>query len=632
MMKDKMGILSRTISLLIALAISFNVFLGMPVISFAKTPESLIVNLKNNVEINDLLENLDVEEDSIDILYEKANIIKIDNISGQDYQKITSSSLVKNYEEDKKYPVQLDATIPTIDTLAKDLKSLALRDSFDYNKAEQVNSSGKNAVVVGIIDTGIHTDYTDYNRFYNTNDLPGDGIDNDKNGYIDDYSGWNFFENESRFQNYAHKTYGGMHGTNVASVISKIAPNVKLIDLSIVSADGKWISESAFIAAINYADKMGVNLINMSLGVPFQSQSTQDTLNAYHGLFVVSAGNDSGNLTNSSMPQFKNLSINTLIRVGALDRDNYGIASYSTYSNSLVDIAVKGTYMCTDLSGSVWYQRAFNGTSCAAAVATGLLSLLKSESPELSNIEIKNKLFGTAEKTIKTPDNRSINYGAKFKYGRLNLYKLIKANNSAPYYLDGSNADTNLSISKPSIPFKDVPKDSKFYKAIEYIYKKGIAKGTSATKFSPNSALTRKAFVTFLWRAHGKPKVTKKTPFKDVPKTGDVGKAIKWAYSKGIIKGTSKTKFSPNKKISRQAMVLMLVRYEKKFKKTIVNKNSSKTFADNNKIAKSYKSAINLTYRQGLLLVSGDNIRPKSNATRAEVAYALHALMTGKKK
>ena len=438
-MKDKISKKSRIITLLISLAIFFNVFAGMPpVFAMEKVPDSLIINAKDKASIEDLKEELNVDDAQVEVLYDKANIIKIDNISHEDYQTIKESDAVTSYQEDKLYPVETETNIPPINTMEDDLKSLGVRDSFDYNKNQQINYSGDNNIIVGVIDTGIDSRFTDYKRFYNTKEIPNNGIDDDGNGYVDDFSGWNFFEKESRYQNYTHLNYGGLHGTSVASIIGGqgnnglpkgIAPNVRIADLSIISADGQWVSDSALISAVNYADKMGIGIINMSLGVPFDGKAVEEALNNYKGIFIISAGNDGKNLSASTMGQFRDLNINTLIRVGALDRDNYGIASYTTYSNSLVDVATKGTCQAADFDGVYWKQKTFSGASCAAAVTSGLMALLKSKNQTFTNVQLKNKLLDTSDKAITTPDNRYINYGAKFKYGRVNPYKLVETGN-----------------------------------------------------------------------------------------------------------------------------------------------------------------------------------------------------------
>ena len=399
-MKDKMGIFSRTISLLIAVAMSFNVFVGMPVISFAQTPESLIVNIKNNANIEDLIEKLDIEEDAVDILYEDANIIKIDNISGQDYQTIKSSPLVKNCEEDKKFPVQLDATIPTIDTAQKDLKSLAVRDSFDYNKSEQINSNGKNSIVVGIIDTGIHTDYTDYNRFYNTKDLPINGIDDDGNGYIDDVYGYDFVNNN------ANPMDDNGHGTHVAGILGAVGNNgvgiagvnwnVRIMPVKMLGANGEG-STAAAINAINYAKRMGADIMSCSWAISAKSQALSDAITQTNALFVAAAGNggvDKIGDNNDVEPQYPaSFGYSNVISVTSVNSADV-LSSSANYGQKSVNVASPGvdiwsTYLTS--KGSPYLQK--SGTSMATPFVSGIAGLMLAVNPSLSPSQLKSLII-----------------------------------------------------------------------------------------------------------------------------------------------------------------------------------------------------------------------------------------------
>ena len=110
-------------------------------------------------------------------------------------------------------------------------------------------------------------------------------------------------------------------------------------------------------------------------------------------------------------------------------------------------------------------------------------------------------------------------------------------------------------------PFTDVDASASYYKAVMWAYTNGIVKGTSATTFSPNADCTRGQFALMLYRLAGKPDVTGlSNPFTDVKKSDAYYKAVLWAYSEGVIKGTSATKFSPGSPITRGQIVTMLYR------------------------------------------------------------------------
>ena len=110
-------------------------------------------------------------------------------------------------------------------------------------------------------------------------------------------------------------------------------------------------------------------------------------------------------------------------------------------------------------------------------------------------------------------------------------------------------------------PFKDVPADAYYTKAVLWAVENGITNGKSRTKFGVGDPCTREQVVTFLWRAEGKPgHETAENPFKDVSETSYSYDAILWAVENGITKGTSKTKFSPTNTCTRGEVVTFLYR------------------------------------------------------------------------
>ena len=111
-------------------------------------------------------------------------------------------------------------------------------------------------------------------------------------------------------------------------------------------------------------------------------------------------------------------------------------------------------------------------------------------------------------------------------------------------------------------PFEDVKESKYYYKAVLWAAETGVTLGTSKTKFSPDDGCTRAQTVTFLWRFAGKPEPTASTnPFEDVPEGAYYTKAVLWAAETGVTLGTSKTKFSPNKRCTRGEIVTFLWRY-----------------------------------------------------------------------
>ena len=111
-----------------------------------------------------------------------------------------------------------------------------------------------------------------------------------------------------------------------------------------------------------------------------------------------------------------------------------------------------------------------------------------------------------------------------------------------------------------AMPFADVPASSYYYKAVLWAVESGVTKGTSATLFSPEENCTRGQIVTFLWRSEKSPAANGDNPFADVAADAYYAKAVLWAVSAGITKGTSSTAFSPEESCTRAQIVTFLWR------------------------------------------------------------------------
>ena len=109
-------------------------------------------------------------------------------------------------------------------------------------------------------------------------------------------------------------------------------------------------------------------------------------------------------------------------------------------------------------------------------------------------------------------------------------------------------------------PFRDVPKDAYYRKAVLWAAGEGITSGTSATTFRPNATVTRAQTVTFLWRWEGEPEADQRSGFRDVPAGQYYSEAVSWAVEAGITNGTGTTTFSPGQTCTRAQIVTFLWR------------------------------------------------------------------------
>ncbi len=118
-------------------------------------------------------------------------------------------------------------------------------------------------------------------------------------------------------------------------------------------------------------------------------------------------------------------------------------------------------------------------------------------------------------------------------------------------------------VSPTKIAFTDLRQD--WYKdAVAWAVTKGITKGTSDTTFSPDLDCTREQVVTFLWQAAKSPEpTTAENPFTDVKEDTPYYKAILWAAENGITTGVGNGKFDPSGTVTRRDFVTFLYRMQK---------------------------------------------------------------------
>ena len=170
--------------------------------------------------------------------------------------------------------------------------------------------------------------------------------------------------------------------------------------------------------------------------------------------------------------------------------------------------------------------------------------------------------------------------------------------------------------------FDDVKNDSQFYYVpVYWAVEQKITKGTSEKLFSPGESCTRAQVVTFLWRAAGEPEPAKTVnPFQDVKADAYYCKAVAWAVEKGITKGTSADKFSPDATCTRAQIVTFLYRAEG----TPEIAKKSKPFHDVDE-GQYYADAVAWAVENGVTTgKSADTFAPNATCTRAEVVTFLY--------
>ncbi|TWD92408.1 pre-peptidase [Neobacillus bataviensis] len=262
-------------------------------------------------------------------------------------------------------------------------------------------TKGSTSVVIGVIDTGVDINHPDLKAqiWKNPGEVSGDGIDNDKNGYIDDVNGWDFYNQDNTVFDAGD---GDEHGTHVSGTIAGtantigvigLAPNVKIMPLKFLGPDGGYTSDA--ILAVNYAKAKGVKITNNSWGGGEFSQALYDAINNSNSLFLAAAGNDGTN--NDAEPHYpSNYDLPNIISVAAIDNTG-NLADFSNYGATTVDIAAPGVDILSsvppffgDYTDAYDY---FSGTSMATPHVTGEAALILSKNPTFAPLVIKQSIL-----------------------------------------------------------------------------------------------------------------------------------------------------------------------------------------------------------------------------------------------
>ena len=264
---------------------------------------------------------------------------------------------------------------------------------------------GNAAVVVGIIDSGVdyyHPDLAD-KIWSNTGEIPGNGIDDDHNGYRDDIRGWDFANNDDDpMDDLGHGTHvsgtiaaEGNNGVGVIGVAG-MNPIVKLMPLKFLAANGYGTTANAvncITYAASFTDGLGnhtVRLTSNSWGGGGKSKTLETAINNCGALVVASAGNDGTN----TIQYPAGYSSANIISVAATD-DKDQLASFSNFSGTWVDLAAPGVNILSTTPGNSYDS--WNGTSMAAPHVSGVAALLMSQAPSLSVDAIKAQILGTVD-------------------------------------------------------------------------------------------------------------------------------------------------------------------------------------------------------------------------------------------
>ena len=301
-------------------------------------------------------------------------------------------------------------------------------------------TTGSSNVVVAIVDDAVLTSHEDLAPviWTNTGEIPGNGIDDESNGYIDDVNGWDAANGDNDPNPDGPTNSYFTHGTHCAGItgaatnnsigIASIGYNIQIMPVKTAST-GNGTLVAPYLG-VQYAIANNADIISMSWGGGGYSSTYQNLFDFAHnqGIVLIAAAGNS----NSSVLAYP-ASYNHIISVGATNSSDQK-AWFSNYGDS-IDVMAPGKDIWSCLAGANTSYGYMSGTSMACPLVSGLAALMLSQDPSLSPDELEACL----ESSCDNIDGLNPSYVGQMGAGRINAYealaclKLLSADFSADF-------------------------------------------------------------------------------------------------------------------------------------------------------------------------------------------------------
>ncbi len=302
-----------------------------------------------------------------------------------------------------------------------------------YEAWELSDGQGNEEIVIGIVDSGTQIDHDDlvHQVAYNSAD-PVNGIDDDGDGYVDNYCGWDFGSDDNN-----PNPDGVAHGTNVAGLASAQVNNeigiagsgyrCKFLPIKIADRAGNLVRS---YEGVMYAAQNGCSIINCSWGSlgnysEFAREVVQFVTFNCNALVVAAAGNSGNNGV------FYPASYPFVISVaGSVQDDTKWTGSNFNY---FVDVcAPSGGYRSTTTGNR--YTNLSGGTSYSAPIASGVAALIKAKFPHYTAMQVGEQLRVNADNIYNVGNNSNYNY--QLGTGRINALNALTNTESPSIRID----------------------------------------------------------------------------------------------------------------------------------------------------------------------------------------------------
>ena len=311
-------------------------------------------------------------------------------------------------------------------------------------------TTGSSDVVVAVLDSGVDFSHPDLagamwvNPGENCSGCRTNGVDDDGNGYADDWRGWDFANDDN------DPSDDNGHGTHVAGTVGAVGDNgvgvtgvskhVSVMGLKFIGADGSGDAADA-ISAILYASAKGADVTNNSYGGDGFSQAMLDairTADSRNSLFVAAAGNSGAD--NDADPVYPaSYDAPNVVSVAASDAaDNP--ARFTNFGASTVDLAAPGVNVYSTWPGGSY--RYDSGTSMASPHVAGAAALAKAALPDATDVELKALLLRSADRVAGLD-------GAVKTGGRLNVNSAVRCAGAPRSWVDAPAPGFQVDVGEP---------------------------------------------------------------------------------------------------------------------------------------------------------------------------------------
>lgn len=294
--------------------------------------------------------------------------------------------------------------------------------------------TGSSSIVVAVADNTVEIGHSDLTNviWTNTGEIPGNGIDDDNNGFIDDVNGW-----DAGGTNASNDPDGNInvpssswnHGTHCAGTVgaetnnnnglSSIGFGVSVMPIKCTHDGASSTAVTNGYDGIYYAAVNNADVISCSWGGTGFSSTAQNMINwatNTQGCIVVAAAGNDG-IDNDVTPHYPSSYTNTVSVASTTTNDVK--SSFSNYGTNSIDISAPGSNIASTIP---FNQYSFmSGTSMATPMVSGLLGLMKSLNPAITNAALLNCLYTTADNI----DSQNPSYIGKLGAGRINAFQAM---------------------------------------------------------------------------------------------------------------------------------------------------------------------------------------------------------------